>query len=698
MDVFLPILPERSTAPPVNELHALSLANHLVTLYTTNCITDISVRCGDETFDLHSPVLSHGSDYFRNVFTDDQSEITLEFTPSIESSTFRIIVESLYTGTVDGMTEKNVTSIVEASHHMGIKLVTDACVDFMLKHLDLDNCLEYWLSAKLCDNAKVKDEAIGLMGRHLEKISQLSQFLNLQSNTVIDIFMNDKLQVVSEVVVYEAAMAWIKYDPESREKELSSILQSIRLPLLPKRYLVNVVGKEDMIEENSDAMKKYSFALKSQLGGESKRISARHNAMHGMRGGYEKISKSIRHSIVPQRPSPARGVFSNCCDPEHEAARHDRFEEFRSTIASSASNISSGVHDGALKFGEGVQGTLSGRGIFSNCCDPEHEAARHDRFEEFRSTIASSASNISSGVHDGALKFGEGVQGTLSGRGIFSSCCDPEHEDARRERFEEFRSTIASNASNVSSGVQDGALKFGEGVQGTLSGRGIFSSCCDPENEAARHERFEEFRSTIASNTSNISSGVQDGALKFGDGVQGTLSGLGKSLKHLGDSISDPEMFNNLEKRNVGGFWLDVSDDVNKDKIDLNEQEIDVADVLQQSISAGDPLEEVPEVNEEDLSQGGNSFNMDGLSEDEKEGEKEDRLHNDEADENKLNVDDGHDNNESRVIGEDFLDLLDGPLSPSKKSSEDMIDLLNDPQSDDDGDDLRDGHGITFAA
>jgi hypothetical protein len=643
MDVFLPILPERSSAPPVNELHALSLANHLVTLYTTNCITDISVRCGDETFDLHSPVLSHGSDYFRNVFTDDQSEITLEFTPSIESSTFRIIVESLYTGTVDGMTEKNVTSIVEASHHMGIKLVTDACVDFMLKHLDLDNCLEYWLSAKLCDNAKVKDEAIGLMGRHLEKISQLSQFLNLQSNTVIDIFMNDKLQVVSEVVVYEAAMAWIKYDPESREKELSSILQSIRLPLLPKRYLVNVVGKEDMIEENSDAMKKYSFALKSQLGGESKRISARHNAMHGMRGGYEKISKSIRHSIVPQRPSPARGVFSNCCDPEHEAARHDRFEEFRSTIASSASNISSGVHDGALKFGEGVQGTLSGRGIFS-------------------------------------------------------SCCDPEHEDARRERFEEFRSTIASNASNVSSGVQDGALKFGEGVQGTLSGRGIFSSCCDPEKEAARHERFEEFRSTIASNTSNISSGVQDGALKFGDGVQGTLSGLGKSLKHLGDSISDPEMFNNLEKRNVGGFWLDVSDDVNKDKIDLNEQEIDVADVLQQSISAGDPLEEVPEVNEEDLSQGGNSFNMDGLSEDEKEGEKEDRLHNDEADENKLNVDDGHDNNESRVIGEDFLDLLDGPLSPSKKSSEDMIDLLNDPQSDDDGDDLRDGHGITFAA
>jgi hypothetical protein len=643
MDVFLPILPERSTAPPVNELHALSLANHLVTLYTTNCITDISVRCGDETFDLHSPVLSHGSDYFRNVFTDDQSEITLEFTPSIESSTFRIIVESLYTGTVDGMTEKNVTSIVEASHHMGIKLVTDACVDFMLKHLDLDNCLEYWLSAKLCDNAKVKDEAIGLMGRHLEKISQLSQFLNLQSNTVIDIFMNDKLQVVSEVVVYEAAMAWIKYDPESREKELSSILQSIRLPLLPKRYLVNVVGKEDMIEENSDAMKKYSFALKSQLGGESKRISARHNAMHGMRGGYEKISKSIRHSIVPQRPSPARGVFSNCCDPEHEAARHDRFEEFRSTIASSASNISSGVHDGALKFGEGVQGTLSGRGIFS-------------------------------------------------------SCCDPEHEDARRERFEEFRSTIASNASNVSSGVQDGALKFGEGVQGTLSGRGIFSCCCDPENEAARHERFEEFRSTIASNTSNISSGVQDGALKFGDGVQGTLSGLGKSLKHLGDSISDPEMFNNLEKRNVGGFWLDVSDDVNKDKIDLNEQEIDVADVLQQSISAGDPLEEVPEVNEEDLSQGGNSFNMDGLSEDEKEGEKEDRRHNDEADENKLNVDDGHDNNESRVIGEDFLDLLDGPLSPSKKSSEDMIDLLNDPQSDDDGDDLRDGHGITFAA
>lgn len=534
-------MPETSAAlPPVKELHALSLANHLVTLYATRCITDISVRCGDETFDLHSPVLSHGSDYFRNVFADDQSEITLEFTPSIESSTFRIIVESLYTGTVDGMTERNVTSVLEASHHMGINLVTDACEDFMLKHLDFDNCLEYWLSAKLCDNSKVRDEAIGLMGRHLDNISQVPKFLNLQSNTIIDIFADNKLQVASEVMVYEAAMAWIKYDPESREKELSSVLESIRLPLLPKRYLVNVVGKEDMIEENSDAMKKYSMALKSQLGGESKRVNARHNPMHGMRGGYEKMSKSIRHSIImPQRPNTfARGVFSKCCDPEDEGPNHDRFEEFRS---------------------------------------------------------------------------------------------------------------------NVSSGVQ------------------------------------------------NIGSGAQDGAKKLGEGVQGALLGLGKSLKKVGESITDPETYNNLEKRNVGGFWLDVTDDVNKQGIDtiqegneVEEQEAndyfelstdDDANILQQSVSVGDPLDEVPEVNEDDLSQV-DSFDMDGLSEDDK---KEEQVDNNRADGEKQEMDGGLDKHESRVIGEDFLDLLNDPPSLSKTQSED-IDLL-----DDDGDE-RYENGIIFAA
>ena len=132
----------------------------------------------------------------------------------------------------------------------------------MLQHLDLDNCLAFWLSATLCVNEAVTAKAIGLIGRHLEQISTDPQYLALESNAVESILSDDKLQVASEVQVYEAAMAWIKHDEKNRKECLCRLLNSIRLSLLPQSYLVQFVGTDELICENSDAMKRYSKALK----------------------------------------------------------------------------------------------------------------------------------------------------------------------------------------------------------------------------------------------------------------------------------------------------------------------------------------------------------------------------------------------------------------------------------------------------
>ncbi len=287
----------------INPIHSVSLTQYLISLYSSDSLTDITITCADETFDLHSPVLSHGSGYFCSVFnkpdggrSEDElsSSVNLDFIPPIEPHTFRMIVDSLYTGIVKDMNERNVTDILEGSHHLDVPLAKDACELFMLRHLNIDNCLQYWLSARLCDNVKVKNEAIGLIGRHLDEICKTSLFLELQSNTVMDILSNDGLQLSSEVNAYDAAMSWLKYDQESRVGELDTLLESIRFQYLPVKYLVEVVGKEDMIEGNNSAMKKFTRALKSKLGGdESHPTKARHHMMHGMRGGFEKIMKCI---------------------------------------------------------------------------------------------------------------------------------------------------------------------------------------------------------------------------------------------------------------------------------------------------------------------------------------------------------------------------------------------------------------------
>mmetsp|Transcript_1644 Transcript_1644/g.2363 ORF Transcript_1644/g.2363 Transcript_1644/m.2363 type:complete len:483 (+) Transcript_1644:49-1497(+) len=293
-------------------IHAISLASNLLNLYNKGIATDVVVICENETFKLHSAVLIHGSQYFRTVLDfqeyDPDEEIRLDFTPSIQPNIFRAIVESLYTGIVRNMNFKNISSLLEASYHLDIEHSYNACVNYMISNIDHDNCLEYWLSAKLCQSTKVKNKAIGLIGRHLDSFSSSDIFLGLQSHTVLEILKDEKLLVSTEKSVYEAAMAWIKYDEEERVGELSSLLDTVRLTYLPVFYLVNVVGKEDMIENDPVSMSKYSKALKLKLGNSHGGIKRRHNPVHGAWSNVEIMKKKSEvGSCLPKKIDKAKG-------------------------------------------------------------------------------------------------------------------------------------------------------------------------------------------------------------------------------------------------------------------------------------------------------------------------------------------------------------------------------------------------------
>ena len=301
-------------------IHAISLASNLYKLYKDGVATDINVVCQEHTYQLHSTVLIHGSQYFRRVLLnkekakidddddddDDNNQVNhnqrpatfnLEFNPPIEPSTFEIVLESLYTGMVRNMTQDNITSLLEAYYHLDIEYAYDACVQFMLRRLDMDNCLTYWLAGKFCHSAQVQDKAIGLMGRHLKSFYMTTELLELQSFTIIEILQQDTLQVPNETIVFEAAMAWIKYDEQSRAIEISNLLDVVRMTYLPAFYLVNVVGKEDLIENDRNAMAKYSKALKLKLADRhSEHVTPRHHSIHGVRGGLEKMKKQIENS------------------------------------------------------------------------------------------------------------------------------------------------------------------------------------------------------------------------------------------------------------------------------------------------------------------------------------------------------------------------------------------------------------------
>ena len=281
-------------------MYATSLANNLLDLYKKGIATDFTVVCDDETFNLHKAVSIHGSGYFADILTskdnNEIAEVTLDFKPTIQPSIFRCIVKSLYTGIIQDMTIENITALLEASYHLQIKHSYDACVKFMLTHLDLDNCLSYWLWAKLCQSEKLKQASIGFIGRHLDSIKATEQFLLLSKDTIEEILAHDSLEVPTEERVFEAAIAWIKYDEVNRKSYLSSLLSVVRLTHLPVDYLENIVGKEDLIQNDPNAMSYYSEGLKMKLKNIHGDTQVRHNPIYAARGSLERILKQNQPS------------------------------------------------------------------------------------------------------------------------------------------------------------------------------------------------------------------------------------------------------------------------------------------------------------------------------------------------------------------------------------------------------------------
>ena len=118
----------------------------------------------------------------------------------------------------------------------------------------------------------------------------------LSKDTIEEILAHDSLEVPTEERVFEAAIAWIKYDEVNRKSYLSSLLSVVRLTHLPVDYLENIVGKEDLIQNDPNAMSYYSEGLKMKLKNIHGDTQVRHNPIYAARGSLERILKQNQPS------------------------------------------------------------------------------------------------------------------------------------------------------------------------------------------------------------------------------------------------------------------------------------------------------------------------------------------------------------------------------------------------------------------
>jgi kelch-like protein 20 len=82
---------------------------------------------------------------------------------------------------------------------------------------------------------------------HFQEVMDHEEFLLLPLTQLVEVCASDELNVRSEEQVYQAVMAWVKYNIAERRQHLPVVLQHVRLPLLNPNFLCGTVGNDPLV-------------------------------------------------------------------------------------------------------------------------------------------------------------------------------------------------------------------------------------------------------------------------------------------------------------------------------------------------------------------------------------------------------------------------------------------------------------------
>lgn len=236
--------------------HAAELLDALRRFYISGLFTDVSLQCGEsgQVFHCHRALLSARSSYFKVMFTADMRERSNSVIKlaGVDSAVLGALVNYVYTAQVR-ITEDNVQSLLEAADLLQFTTVKQACEEFLMRLLDVDNCLGMHAFAQLHLCPGLEREAQRVMLSRFPELVQQEEFLELEHERTRSVLAAQSLTVQRDDVLIDAVAKWVTHDLDGRVHHAADLLRSIHLDLdesyfkaaveVHRQHLVSCEGK-----------------------------------------------------------------------------------------------------------------------------------------------------------------------------------------------------------------------------------------------------------------------------------------------------------------------------------------------------------------------------------------------------------------------------------------------------------------------
>lgn len=137
-----------------------------------------------------------------------------------------------------------------ASDRLEFKSAKDACIDFIMRQIEVSNCLRILALAERHGLKVLKEAANYCITNNFIDVVETEDYKNLNPSQVVDLLSRDDIQVTNEKQVFKACVTWVQYNVESRRQHMSELLKAVRLAFVPLKYLHDEIGMHPLVSSN----------------------------------------------------------------------------------------------------------------------------------------------------------------------------------------------------------------------------------------------------------------------------------------------------------------------------------------------------------------------------------------------------------------------------------------------------------------
>ncbi|KAM3877101.1 kelch-like protein 23 [Diretmus argenteus] len=222
--------------------HPEEMLGALQAFYAEGLFTDIALQSSSgQVLRCHKVALCARSSYFRVMFTTDMRERmnSLVRLPVVDAEVLSALVDYIYSSRLT-ITPLNVESLLEAADLLQFGAVKRACEAFLLRLLDVHNCLGMLAFAQLHTCLGLEKEARRLLAGRFQEVIREEEFLELDPDRLGAVLAAANLGLAAEAVV-----RWMGHDPHIRTGVIPEILSSLPLD-------INLTHLSTLLELHSD--------------------------------------------------------------------------------------------------------------------------------------------------------------------------------------------------------------------------------------------------------------------------------------------------------------------------------------------------------------------------------------------------------------------------------------------------------------